>query len=140
MRQTPAAPTQMEPDAPNMEGGGFQELALAIISDDAAGVKSALDGGANANARDPAQGSTPLIFASLLGRAEIVTMLLAAGADVHATNNNGVNALTVAELDWEITELVATMFRIPLSNPEAMKKGKAEIAELLRANAGTPKP
>lgn len=120
-----------------MDGDGFQELALPIIGDDAAAVKSALDEGANANARDPAQGSTPLIFASLLGRAEIVKMLLAAGADVHATDNNGVNALTVAELDWESTELVATMFQIPLTNPDAMKRGKAEIAGLLRANAVT---
>lgn len=35
-----------------------------------------------------------------MGRAEIAKMLLAAGADINATDDNGTNALTVAELDW----------------------------------------
>ncbi len=114
-------------------GVGFQEIAFAIIGDDAATVKVVLAKGADANARDPDMGSTPLIFAALLGRAEIAKMLLAAGADVHATDNNGVNAQAVAELDWQSTQTVARAFRIPLTDPEAMKEGKAEIAELLRA-------
>lgn len=114
-------------------GGGFEELAFGIVSDDAAAVKSALAGGADVNSRNPDMGSTPLIVAAFLGRAEIAKMLLAAGADIHAMDNNGTNALTVAELDWQTTEDIAGALQIPLTDPEAIKKGKAQIAEMLRA-------
>ena len=114
-------------------GGGYEELAYAILMDDAAAAKTALAAGADANSRDPNIGGTPLIFAALMGRIEIAKMLLAAGADIDATDSNGTNALTVAELDWQTTEDIAAMFQIPLTNPEAIKKGKAEIAKMLRA-------
>ena len=114
-------------------GGGYEELAYAILTDDAAAAKAALGAGADPNSRDPSTGGTPLIFAALMGRADIAKMLLAAGADINATEGNGANALTVAELDWQTTEDIAGMFQIPLTNPEAIKKGKAEIAKMLRA-------
>ena len=114
-------------------GSGYEELAYAILTDDAAAAKAALGAGADPNSRDPNIGGTPLIFAALMGRAEIAKMLLAAGADIKATDDNGTNALTVAELDWQTTEDIAGMFQIPLTNPEAIKKGKAEIAKMLRA-------
>jgi len=114
-------------------GSGYEELAYAILMDDAAAAKTALGAGADANARDPNIGGTPLIFAALMGRIEIAKMLLAAGADINATDNNGTNALTVAELDWQTTQDIAAMFQIPLTNPEAIKKGKVQIAKMLRA-------
>ena len=114
-------------------GGGYEELAYAILTDDAAAAKAALGAGADPNSRDPNIGGTPLLFAALMGRTEIAKILLAAGADVNATNNDGVNALTVAELDWQTTEDVLAMFQIPVTNPDAIKKGKAEIAKMLRA-------
>ena len=114
-------------------GGGFEELAFAIVNDDAAAVKSALAGGADVNSRNPDMGSTPLIVAAFLGRAEIAKMLLAAGADIHAMDNNGTNALGVAELDWQTTEDIAAALQIPLTDPDAIKKGKAQIATMLRA-------
>ena len=114
-------------------GGGYEELGLAILTDDAAAAKAALGAGADPNSRDPNLGGTPLIFAALMGRAEIAKMLLAAGADVNATDNNGTNALTVAELDWQTTQDILAMFQIPVTNPEAIKKGQAEIAKMLRA-------
>jgi len=114
-------------------GAGYEELAYAILTDDAAAAKAALAAGADADARDPNTGGTPLIFAALMGRADIAKMLLAAGADINATDSNGTNALTVAELDWQTTQDIAAMFQIPLTNPEAIKKGKAQIAKMLRA-------
>ena len=112
---------------------GFQEYALAIVRNDVAAVKSALAAGAEVDPRDSDQGSTPLIFAALFGRDEIAKLLIAAGADVHATDYNGVDALTLAELDWQSTETIAAAFGVPLLDPDAMKQGKAEVAELLRA-------
>lgn len=114
-------------------GGGYEELAYAILTDDAAAAKAALAGGADPNSRDPNIGGTPLIFAALMGRTEIAKMLLAAGADVNATDNNGTNALTVAELDWQTTEDILAMFQIPVTDPEAIQKGQAEIAKMIRA-------
>ena len=112
---------------------GFQEYALAIVRNDVAAVKSALADGADPDPRDADQGSTPLIFAALFGRDEIAKLLIAAGADVHATDYNGVDALTLAELDWQSTETIAAAFGVPLLDPDAMKQGKAEVAKLLRA-------
>ena len=114
-------------------GGGYEEIAYAILAGDAAAAKAALAAGADANSRDPNLGGTPLIFAALMGRAEIAKMLLAAGADISATDSNGTNALTVAELDWQTTQDVLAMFQIPVTNPEAIKKGKAQIAKMIRA-------
>lgn len=114
-------------------GGGYEELALAILTDDAAAAKAALAAGADPNSRDPNIGGTPLIFAALMGRDEIAKMLLAAGADINATDNNGTKALTVAELDWQTTQDILAMFQIPVTNPEAIQKGQAEIAKMIRA-------
>ncbi len=114
-------------------GAGYQELAYAILTNDAAAAKTALAGGADANARDPNLGGTPLIFAALMGRIEIAKMLVAAGADVNATDNEGNSVLMVAELDWQTTQDVIAMFQIPLTDPEAVKAGKAAIAKLVRA-------
>ena len=114
-------------------GGGFDELAVAIINNDAAAVKAALAGGADVNSRNPDMGSTPLIVAAFVGRAEIAKMLIAAGADINATDNNGSNALAVAELDWQTTEDIAAALQVPLTDPDAIKKGKAQIAKMLRA-------
>lgn len=114
-------------------GGGYEELALAILTGDAAAAKAALAAGADPNSRDPNIGGTPLIFAALMGRDEIAKMLLAAGADINATDNNGTNALTVAELDWQTTQDILALFQIPVTNPEAIQKGQAEIAKMIRA-------
>ena len=122
-----------EPDTPSMNTFGFQEYALAIVRNDVGAVKSALAAGAEVDPRDADQGSTPLIFAALFGRDEIANLLIAAGADVHATDYNGVDALTLAELDWQSTETIAKAFGVPLLDPDAMKQGKTEITKLLRA-------
>ncbi|MYD97594.1 MAG: ankyrin repeat domain-containing protein [Gammaproteobacteria bacterium] len=114
-------------------GGGWEVLAAAIINGDDAGAKAALGAGANPDAPDPNTGGTPLILAAFMGEIEIAKMLLAAGANINATNNDGANALTVAELDWETTEYIASLFQLPLTDPEGMKKGKAAIAKMLRA-------
>ena len=104
--------------------GGYQELALAIIDDDAAAVESALTKGADADARDAVWGSTPLIFAALLGRAEIARMLVAAGADVHASDSYGNRALTLVEIDWHTTEAIAKAQQIQLKDPDRHQEGK----------------
>ena len=114
-------------------GAGWDELAFAIVTGDAAAVKAALAAGTDANLKDPNTGGSPLILAAFMGQTEIAKMLLMAGADIHAMNNDGATALQVAELDWETTEYIASMFQIPIDDADAMKKGKAAIAEMLQA-------
>lgn len=72
--------------------------------------------GADVNVRDKDDGDTPLIHASRMGIVEIVRLLLAAHADVHARMANGDTALS-----------------------EAIRGGHDEVVALLRA-AGADAP
>ena len=112
---------------------GWGALAELIVNGDAAALKEVLGKGADPNARDPRNGTTALILAAFLGRVDIAKMLLAAGADLNATNDDGATALSVAEFDQATTEYFASMFGIPLPDPDAVEKGKGEIARMLRA-------
>ena len=112
---------------------GWGALAGLIVSGDAVALKQILGKGADPNARDPRNGTTALILAAFLGRVDIAKMLLAAGADLKAMNDDGATALSVAELDRATTEYFASMFGIPLPDPDAVEKGKGEIARMLRS-------
>ena len=79
------------------------EMNTAIESGDAAKVKALLDGGYNPNTPVP-NGQPPVMVAANTGNAEIVTMLIKAGADVslQAEDLLGGNALTGAV--WSTSE------------------------------------
>jgi ankyrin repeat protein len=70
-------------------------LRSAIDKGDTTVVRSLLAKGANVDATDE-RGSTPLLLASSLGRADIVHLLLAKGADINMNSNNGETALMKA--------------------------------------------
>lgn len=112
---------------------GWNVLAELIVRGNAAALKAALGKGADPNARDPRNGTTALILAAFLGRVDIAKMLLAAGADLKAVNDDGSTALSVAELDWATTEYIASVFGIPMRDRDEVEKGKGEIARMLRA-------
>ena len=112
---------------------GWEALAGLIVGGDTAALKKVMGKGADPNARDPQSGTPALILAAFLGRVDIAKMLLVAGADLNAVNNDGATALSVAELDRETTEYFASMFGIPLPDPDTVEKGKSEIASMLRA-------
>jgi len=75
-------------EVPSLDAGYF----AALRSGDVSKLRSALDRGASANARD-AQGNTPLMLAAIHGNLESLRLLLDHGADVNATNNVGATAL-----------------------------------------------
>lgn len=108
-------------------------LAGVIVDDDAAALKQLLGKGVDPNARDPRNGTTALILAAFLGRVDIAKILLIAGADMNAKNNDGATALSVAELDRATTGYFASMFGIAIPDPDAVEKGKGEIVRMLRS-------
>jgi len=87
----------------------------AVGADDAAGVRSSVASGASLNARFPGDGQTPLMRASLQGRAAAARELLALGADA-----------TVGEKDG-YTPLHGAAFQ-----------GRAEVARVLLADERVP--
>ncbi len=77
----------------------------AIRNGDLQHLRSALDHGANANARDE-QGNTPLILAAVYADVSSMKLLIERGAEVNAANNAGVTALIRASFDFEKTKLL----------------------------------
>ena len=78
---------------------GESALHVAAIKGDLATVRALIDAGAEVDARTP-QGSTiymtPSMWAIYHGHAEMVSMLLAAGADPTAADENGKSLLTMS--------------------------------------------
>ena len=58
--------------------------------------------GANVNAANNRYGAPPLMLASQNGHAEVVKLLLAAGANVNATANNGSTSLMAASSNGHV--------------------------------------
>lgn len=73
-----------------------KELHMAILEADLATVEGHLAAGTSVDLREPIGNATPLITACLLGDKEIVDVLLAAGPDLEAKNNDGSTALMTA--------------------------------------------
>ena len=70
-------------------------LIAAIAGGDIEAVKQHLAAGVDVNAKNKV-GGTPLHFAALEGRKEIVELLIAKGADVNAKDDQGRTPLDVA--------------------------------------------
>jgi ankyrin repeat protein len=67
-------------------------------------VKWFVERGLDMEARDE-DGSTPLLLASKSGTVDVIEVLVELGADIGATDNNGMNVLDVA-MNEENEELV----------------------------------
>lgn len=102
------ASAQLQPADPSLS-----PLWGAVKRLDAAGVASAIRGGASPDERDPSSGDTPLLFIARAGHykyppAEIPLALVQAGADLEAKDRQGRTAVEVALLSgWQnIAELL----------------------------------
>lgn len=64
--------------------------------------------GSDLNQKDPLGGSTPLVVAAVFGQTEVAKVLIGAGADLNARNNEGSTALISAAFfcHSEIVELL----------------------------------
>lgn len=87
----------IETKAKTKEEMGGTALFNAILKGRASMVKSMFASKMSSVQITSSDGSTPLMAAASIGNFEIVNILLEAGCNPYKTNNDGINALTVAE-------------------------------------------
>jgi ankyrin repeat protein len=80
-------------DPDRLEFGRYDIITIAAVANDTAGLRIALEGGGNPRAITSIYDGTALIAAAHLGHAEIVRMLIEAGAPLDHINNLGWTAL-----------------------------------------------
>jgi hypothetical protein len=80
-------------DPNRLEFGRYDIITIAAVANDLPGLKIALEGGGNPRAITSVYDGTALIAAAHLGHAEVVRMLIAAGAPLDHVNNLGWTAL-----------------------------------------------
>jgi ankyrin repeat protein len=138
-------------DPNRIEFGRYDIITIAAVANDTAGLKIALDGGGNPRAVTSIYDGTALIAAAHLGHADIVRMLIAAGAPLDHVNNLGWTALMEAivlgdggKAHTETLEaLVKAGANVNIPDPagvtplsHARRRGYAAMAEILeRAGA-----
>lgn len=83
-------------DPDRLEFGRYDIITIAAVANDTVALKIALDGGGNPRAITSIYDGTALIAAAHLGHAEVVRMLIAAGAPLNHVNNLGWTALMEA--------------------------------------------
>lgn len=123
-------------DVNRRDANGASLLTVAAIFGHADVAAVVLDAGADVNARNPQNGATALHAAAFLGRADVVEVLLQAGADAAAMNDNGVTALSAAQLDWTTTEAIAGMLQVPAGEEASVMAGKRAVVEMLEVKLG----
>jgi ankyrin repeat protein len=72
------------------------DIQAAILSDNIEAVKQHIEAGTDLNKKDAMSGATPLITAASFGKNKIAQVLIDAGADLTAKNNDGATALHTA--------------------------------------------
>jgi ankyrin repeat protein len=123
------------------------QLHTALRNGDLIALRTALDGGAYAHARDT-DGNTPLIHAAAYADAACVRLLIDCGADVNAANTAGATALMRAASDYEkVRQLVEhgadVNARSALGNTALLLAARTanshRTVELLLAHGANPK-
>lgn len=108
---------------------GATPLVTAIATRQHDAVGWLLDNGADVNART-GDGGSALTAAGFIGEPTIAKMLLDAGADPSAANDNGQTVWDIAGLDWQTTKAIADFLDLEVER-EALEAGRAEILAML---------
>ena len=94
-----------------------------------------LNRGANVQQRDDGN-RTALHGAAFLGRVGAVRLLLDRGIDVSVRGDDDDTAMDSTNVDWEMTQGIASWLRVPALNQKRVESGRERIRQLLR-EAGT---
>jgi hypothetical protein len=103
-----SAPTpESKPEPPTAKAPDIS-IHDAVSERDIKAVKQHLAAGTDVNAKDDERGQTPLEYAAITGRKELVELLIANGADVNALDKHGRTHLHAAAVHGqkEIAELL----------------------------------
>ncbi len=96
-----AAPRQALPAVPVVTSAAQvagRTLHEAVLRGDVAATLKLLDQGMDIEAKDPGSGASPLHYAVMKGRMQIVDVLLSRGADINSRTRNGTTPLHTAAL------------------------------------------
>ncbi|MDA7976401.1 MAG: acyltransferase family protein [Pirellulales bacterium] len=99
-------------------------------------VELLLNRGANIQQRDGGK-RTALHSAAFLGRIGVVKILLDRGIDVSVRGDDDDTAMDSTNVDWEMTQGIASWLKVPPLDQKRVESGRERIRQLLR-EAGTP--
>ena len=99
-------------------------------------VELLLNRGANIQQRDGGK-RTALHSAAFLGRIGVVKILLDRGIDVSIRGDDDDTAMDSTNVDWEMTQGIASWLKVPALDRKRVESGRERIRQLLR-EAGTP--
>ena len=99
-------------------------------------VELLLNRGANIQQRDGGK-RTALHSAAFLGRIGVVKILLDRGVDVSVRGDDDDTAMDSTNVDWEMTQGIASWLKVPALDQKRVESGRERIRQLLR-EAGTP--
>lgn len=99
-------------------------------------VELLLNRGANIQQRDGGK-RTALHSAAFLGRIGVVKILLDRGIDVSIRGDDDDTAMDSTNVDWEMTQGIASWLKVPPLDQKRVESGRERIRQLLR-EAGTP--
>ncbi|MFK8111040.1 MAG: acyltransferase family protein [Rubripirellula sp.] len=109
---------------------GATPLTVAGWTGDVDTMNLLIEKGADVN-RINRDGNVALAGATLFGRFGAVRVLVENGADIHFVNNDGNTASMIAETSWGITNYVAGLVEVDVTQEE-VDAGREDILELLR--------
>lgn len=113
---------------------GVTMLGWAALLGDEDTARLLIEKGADVQGRTR-DGSSALHAAMYLGHPAVVQLLLSHGADPEAQNNRGERPLDNSRTDWETTQYIAGLLRVPLRPEEEVRAGQEECRKLLPASA-----
>ena len=99
-------------------------------------VELLLNRGANIQQRDGGK-RTALHSAAFLGRIGVVKILLDRGIDVSVRGDDDDTAMDSTNVDWEMTQGIASWLKVPELDQKRVEYGRERIRQLL-LEAGTP--
>ena len=109
---------------------GQTPLSIAVGAGQSKMVKFLIQQGADVNTKN-GDGGTALHGAAFLGRSKSAKLLIENGANIKTKDSSGATAMDNLKADWATTQFISQLLQIGVDR-EAVERGRAKVAELLR--------